>query len=171
MIRLTSLALASVAALGIASSALAADLDPIEMATDFDWSGPYANVSVVGVIDAFNVIPPMGGVSGTVGIGGTVGQFYFGVEGNAALVGTPGFIVGALSTDLRVGVAVTESALIYTLGGVGELITTGGMLPYVFAGLGAEYAIGDDMTLRAQYQMDASVTLSHVGKVGVSWYF
>lgn len=172
MLRFKTALLASVAAIGFGTSAMAADfVDPIEMATGFDWSGGYANVSLVGVIDAFGFIPPLGGVSGTVGIGGTVGQFYFGVEGNAAVVGTPGLIIGALSTDVRVGVVVTDSALIYTLGGIGEIFTGGGMLPYVFAGLGAEYVIGDNMTVRAQYQVDASITLSHVGKVGVSWYF
>jgi hypothetical protein len=144
----------------------------MEMATDFDWSGPYANVSLVGVVDVFGVVPPMGGVSGTVGIGGTVGSFYFGVEANAAVVGAPGFIIGAVSTDVRLGVAVTESALIYTLGGIGEVFFGGGgMLPYVFGGLGAEFAITDEMTIRAQYQLDLAILPSHVGKVGVSWYF
>ncbi len=167
--------LASVALVGVNSAVQAADLvvlDPMvqEFATGFDWDGPYVNVSAFGV--ATNFGPGfLGGVAGTIGVGGTSDSFYYGAELTGVIIGFPGL---AFAGELkgRLGVLVSDDFLLYATAGVGAA-NLGGITPYGILGVGAEFAVTDTMSIRAQYQADifAPNAIGHVGAIGLSWYF
>ena len=159
--------LASVAAVGFGSAAMAADLivmDPMveEIATGFDWDGPYVNISAYGGIGA------AAGVTGTIGVGGTSDSFYYGAELTGAYVWPLNTF--ALEGDVRLGFLVSDDVLLYGLAGLG---TVGGVLPYGILGAGMEFAVTDTMSIRAQYQADifGPGDVGHFGKIGLSWYF
>lgn len=150
---------------------MAADLvvlDPQiqEFATGFDWDGPYINVAAIGgfPISAY-------GASVTLGFGGTSDAFYYGAELTGAILGPALF--GAVEGDVRLGILVSDEFLLYGVAGVGGAFFGGPVLAYGVLGAGAEFAVTDTMTIRAQYQANISAGpfVQHVGKIGLSWYF
>jgi len=160
--------LATVAAAALSSATLAADLiiaDPvIDNATAFDWEGPYAGVWLAGHD------------LGIFGLGVDLGVNVLASEG--VLLGVEGEL-GWLSDDTwigqvhgRAGFLVSDEFLIYGLAGVGIDADWGGFIP---VGVGAEFAVADNLTLKAQYQyqwdFDSAAEDAHVVKFGLNWHF
>jgi opacity protein-like surface antigen len=171
--------LATVATAAFSSATFAADLiiadEPVidNFATGFDWEGPYAGLYVSGQTSEFD---------DAFGIGADLGvnvlldsSLLAGVEGNVAwLAGTPNSWQAQVHGKL--GFVATDSAAIYGLLGVGFNSETDGYVP---VGIGAEFALADNFTIKAEYQFqwDFEETVvgvsesAHVGKIGFNWHF
>jgi opacity protein-like surface antigen len=169
--------LATVASAALSSATLAADLiiaDPVIdntfIAPGFDWDGPYAGLWVSGQFNHNN------GTSGNNGwgFGASLGvnamldsNLLAGVEGNLGWVGHDwqGQIHGKLGFT-------ADTLAIYGLAGVGFNGDTDGYVP---VGIGAEFAVADPLTIKAEYQyqwdFDNSNESAHVGKFGFNWHF
>ena len=173
--------LATVASAALSSATLAADLiiaDPvIDNLYDpgFSWDGPYAGLFVFG---QGSDSPAAEGF----GIGANLGvnvmlddSLLGGFEGSVAwLNGTPDSWQGQVHGKLGF---TADSVAFYGLLGVGYNSETEAYVP---VGVGAEFAVADNFTLKAeyQYQWDLEDTLvagtsesAHVGKVGFNWHF
>lgn len=153
---LLKLSLAALSASFLISSVQAADLilmeaDPIiEMASPSGFDGPYAGILGTAGSDGI----PFGGVGVVVGANATVGgSLVLGAE----LQGTVFFnnVVGYSGAELlalgRVGFAASDAVLVYAAGGVGYFwpVAAAGA-PFYAVGVGAEFAVSDDMAVRAE---------------------
>jgi opacity protein-like surface antigen len=166
--------LATVATAALSSATFAADLiiaDPVienTYATSFDWEGPYVGLFVAG--------QSVGGF----GIGANLGvnvlldsSFLAGIEGEIEWLSNPS--AWQAQVDARLGFVV-DPAVIYALLGVGTNSFTG---LYVPAGVGVEFAVADNLSLKAEYEYHWDVTddvlivdeSAHVVKVGLNWHF
>lgn len=172
--------LATVASAALSSATLAADLiiaDPVidntYMAPGFDWEGPYAGLWVSGQWDGDDD----GDDDNGWGFGASLGvnamldsNLLAGVEGNLGWVGHDwqGQVHGKLGFT-------ADTLAIYGLAGVGFNGDDGGYVP---VGIGAEFAVADPLTIKAEYQYqwdfdhgDDGDDGAHVGKVGFNWHF
>ncbi|MDP1729874.1 MAG: outer membrane beta-barrel protein [Devosia sp.] len=161
--------LATVATAALSSATIAADLiiaDPVINNTygGFDWEGPYAGLFVMGHDFGLFGIGVDAGVNVLVNDG-----FLLGLEGDVAWLSDNSWIG---QVNGRAGVLVTDGVLLYGLAGVGF---DSKWDAYVPLGVGAEFAVADNLTLRAQYQFqwdfDNVAENAHVGKVGFNWHF
>jgi opacity protein-like surface antigen len=164
-------ALASVAVATLTSATVAAD--PIVMVdtpviddVSYGWDGPYAGVFVLGQTN-----PGAFGVGVNLGVNMSADALVFGVEGDAAWVssgvGWQAQVVG------RLGFLLSDDAIIYGLAGIGANGLNGAYAPL---GVGAEFMIAENMSLKAQYEYHWDLSASpaqdaHVGKVGVNFHF
>lgn len=140
-----------------ASMSGAADFTTIELSSDatlpvaadgeFDWSGFYAGV-YAGVATSPTGTTPLVGINA-----GVNAQFdFFLVGGEVAVQGisedlgetAQGQILG------RAGLVVTEDALVYAAGGYGIDVGSPNEQDFLL-GAGAEFAVTDSISLRAQY--------------------
>jgi len=167
--------------LAFANSGHAADLivsEPIVDSSGIDWTGFYAGVNAgYGASDATSVIGPIdptGPIAGAqAGFNYDFGKFVVGVEGDLQWSGVKGSHTGAVSTAtasldyfgtvrLRGGLPVDGRTLPYVTAGVafGQLSATstfgGGFASTrqamgLAAGFGAEYALTDNLTVKAEY--------------------
>jgi opacity protein-like surface antigen len=176
--------MATVATAALSSATLAADLiiaDPIidntYVAPGFDWDGPYAGLYVSGQASDY---------SDAWGIGAVLGanmmldsSLLAGIEGSVAWLATDaagvddswqGQVHGKLGFT-------ADMVAIYALLGAGYNSETEAYIPL---GVGAEFAVADNFTIKAeyQYQWDVEDTFAglgdesaHVGKVGFNWHF
>jgi opacity protein-like surface antigen len=165
-------ALASVAVAALTSATLAADpivmvdTPPIIDDVSFGWDGPYAGVFVLGTTSGGGGI----GVGVNLGVNMSADALVFGLEGDAAWVSGPTMwqaqVVG------RLGAALSDDAIIYGLAGIGADGLNGAYVP---VGIGAEFMMADNMSLKAQYEfhwdLAAPGANAHVGKVGVNFHF
>ena len=62
---------------------------------------------------------------------------------------------------------VADQAVIYGLAGLGWNSGTGGFVP---VGVGAEFAVADNLSLKAEYNYQWGPNI-HVGKVGFNFHF
>jgi opacity protein-like surface antigen len=171
--------LATVATAALSSATMAADLiisDPIIdntfAAPGFDWEGPYVGLYVSGQASDFTDAWGIGAVLGANVLLDT--SLLAGLEGSVAwLAGTPDSWQGQVHGKLGF---VMDQAAIYGLLGVGFNSETDGYVPI---GVGAEFALADNFTIKAEYQYQwdfedqvAGVSEdAHVGKVGFNWHF
>jgi outer membrane immunogenic protein len=163
-------------ALGVSAAALmvggaqAADLiipttpQPIYEAAGFDWEGMYVGARLGGQFLGTNEYGVVGaGAAVTSGVvGAAVGVNFIpadpilvGVEVTGDYVWNNGFATGEFFANLRVGAVVTDSALIYAIGGVGVNTGTTNFAPGTSGGLyqlgaGVEFAVTDAVTVRGE---------------------
>lgn len=163
-------ALASVAVAALTGTTLAADpiaiVDtPVVDDVSFGWDGPYAGVYVLG-----QTTPGAFGVGVNLGVNMTADVLVFGIEGDAAWVSAGGpWKAQAVG---KVGAVLSDQAIIYALGGIGTDATTG---PYAPIGVGAEFMVADNISVKAQYEFqwdfDNAAQNNNVGKVGLNFHF
>lgn len=154
--------LATVATAALSSATLAADLiiaDPvIDNSFGFDWEGPYAGLWIGGYTT------PAFALGADLGVNVLLDtSLLAGVEGNLAWLsnGTwDGQVHGRLGF-------VSDAALFYGLVGAGVNSGTGFYVP---VGVGVEFGIADNLSLKAEYNYRWGPNV-HVGKVGFNWHF
>jgi opacity protein-like surface antigen len=168
--------LATAATAALSSATVAADLiiaDPIidnMYSVGFDWEGPYAGLWISG-----QTTPAAFGLGANLGVNALIDQSLLaGVEASIAWINsTPSSWQGQLHGKLGF---VADQAVIYGLLGIGFNSETDAYVPI---GVGVEFAVADNLTLKAeyQYQWDLADTVpgtsesAHVGKVGFNWHF
>lgn len=155
--------------LGVAAAALmvggaqAADLiipttpQPIYEAAGFDWSGLYAGVRAGGQWTGANqyanttINTTYGVVGAAVGVNFIpVDPFLIGAEVTGDWTWANNTSSGEFFANLRAGAVVTDSVLVYALGGVG-VNTTGNTTESVYQlGGGVEVAVTDAITVRGE---------------------
>jgi len=159
--------------LGVAAAALmvggaqAADLiipttpQPIYEAAGFDWEGLYAGVRVGGQFVGNEAGQAYAGQSTntTYGvIGGVVGVNFLPVDPMLLGVEVTGDFLwgdnvtssGEFFANLRAGAVVTDSVLIYALGGVGVSTNNNASTALYQLGAGVELAVTDAITVRGE---------------------
>jgi opacity protein-like surface antigen len=156
--------LATVATAALSSATLAADLiidsSPIiDNSYGFDWEGPYAGLWVGGLTN-----PNVFALGADLGVNVLLdSSLLAGLEGNVSWESNSTWTVQAHG---RLGF-VADSALLYGLVGAGWNSGTGGYIP---VGVGAEFAVADNLTLKAEYNYQF-ISNRHVGKVGFNFHF
>jgi opacity protein-like surface antigen len=161
---LKSALLATVATAALSSATLAADLvidaEPIiDNSYGFDWEGPYAGLWAGGLTN-----PGVFALGADLGVNIMLdSSLLAGLEGNLSWETNNTWSVQGHG---RLGF-VADQALIYGLAGVGWNSGSGGYIPL---GVGAEFAVADNLTLKAEYNYQWGPN-RHVGKVGFNWHF
>jgi opacity protein-like surface antigen len=134
------------------------------------WDGFYVGIVGGAGSDGDSGLTSLGVVAGT---GTTNEAFYFGAEATLAaesLDGDDPYLW--LQADGRLGAQVTDTMLLFTSAGVGfdadaqEVALTGGA--------GAEFTLGDNVALRAQYGLQhypSGLGTFHEGLAGVVFRF
>lgn len=156
--------LATVATAALSSATLAADLvidaaPVIDNSYGFDWEGPYAGLWVGGITN-----PNVFALGADLGVNVLLdSSLLAGVEANASWESNSTW---SLQAHGRLGF-VADQAVIYGLAGVGWNSASGGYVPL---GVGAEFAVSDNMSLKAEYNYQWGPN-RHVGKVGVNFHF
>jgi opacity protein-like surface antigen len=160
--------LATVATAALSSATFAADLIISEPVIDntaaFDWEGPYAGLWISG-----QSTPAVFGLGANLGVNVLLDQSLLaGIEGELAWLSNATW---EGQVDGRLGF-VADIAVIYAFAGFGANSATG---VYVPLGVGAEFAVADNLSLKAEYQyqwdLDNGAQSSHVGKLGFNWHF
>lgn len=162
--------LATAATVAFSSATFAADLiisEPavIDNSVGFDWEGPYAGLFVSGQNNPGNVF----GIGADLGVNVLIDDSLLaGFEGEVAWLSNStwqGDVSGRLGF-------IAGPALLYAHIGVGANSTTGAYVP---VGVGAEFAVADNLSLKAEYayqwDWDNSADDAHVGKIGFNWHF
>jgi len=160
----------------VGGSAIAAEIlgeQPEAYSSDFDWNGVYVGVGASA--DAYTD----GFVSGNsvyldviVGANVTTGDFLLGAEAWVGWYNDIGFSTGfGAGAEVRAGALVSEGVLIYA--GLGGYVFDAGN-QYGTLGLGAEFVVGDNMTLDLEYKywqgLNNAFTASSLG-ASLNWYF
>jgi outer membrane immunogenic protein len=159
-----SLSLGVAAAALLAGGAQAADLiipttpQPIYEAAGFDWEGLYAGVRVGGqfaggTTDYANY--PLSSTSGVLGAAVGVNfipvdPFLIGAEVTGDYIWNNAFSTGEFFANLRAGAVVTDSVLVYAIGGLGTNNRTGFSEGVYQLGGGVELAVTDSVTVRGE---------------------
>lgn len=161
--------LASVAAAAMSTATLAADPivmvdEPVFYDPGFDWEGPYAGVYLLGQSN-----PATFGLGANFGVNILADGVLFGIEGDIAGLSNGTFQGQGVG---RLGVLASDDVAIYALAGVGVNSGTGAYVP---VGLGAEVAMTENISLKAQYEyhwdLSAAGQSAHVGKLGLNFHF
>jgi len=190
-----SLSLGVAAAALLAGGAQAADLiipttpQPIYEAAGFDWEGLYVGVRAggqfVGAVSGGTTYTgyPASSTSGVLGAAVGVNfipvdPFLLGAEVTGDYIWTPDFSTGEFFANLRAGAVVTDSVLVYAIGGIGTNNRTGSNVGVYQAGAGVELAVTDSITVRgevvAQGDFDGAADAVFEGAkatVGVFYHF
>ena len=190
-----SLSLGVAAAALLAGGAQAADLiipttpQPIYEAAGFDWEGLYVGVRAggqfVGAVSGGTTYTgyPASSTSGVLGAAVGVNfipvdPFLLGAEVTGDYIWTPDFSTGEFFANLRAGAVVTDSVLVYAIGGIGTNNRTGSNVGVYQAGAGVELAVTDSITVRgevvAQGDFDGAADSFFEGAkatVGVFYHF
>ena len=187
-----SLSLGVAAAALLAGGAQAADLiipttpQPIYEAAGFDWEGLYVGVRAGGqftstTTDYANY--PLNATSGVLGAAVGVNfipvdPFLIGAEVTGDYIWNNAFSTGEFFANLRAGAVVTDSVLVYAIGGIGTNNRTGSNVGVYQAGAGVELAVTDSITVRgevvAQGDFDGAADAVFEGAkatVGVFYHF
>lgn len=157
--------------LGVAAAALlvggaqAADLiipttpQPIYEAAGFNWEGLYAGVRVGGQFTGSDVSTyagtPVNTTSGVLGAAVGVNfipvdPFLIGAEVTGDYLWNNSFSTGEFFANLRAGAVVTDSVLVYAIGGLGTNNRTGFNQGVYQLGGGVELAVTDAITVRGE---------------------
>ena len=160
-----SLSLGVAAAALLAGGAQAADLiipttpQPIYEAAGFDWEGLYAGVRVggqfVGADASTYAGYPLNSTSGVLGAAVGVNfipvdPFLIGAEVTGDYIWNNAFSTGEFFANLRAGAVVTDSVLVYAIGGLGTNNRTGFSQAVYQVGGGVELAVTDSITVRGE---------------------
>jgi outer membrane immunogenic protein len=161
-----SLSLGVAAAALLAGGAQAADLiipttpQPIYEAAGFNWEGLYAGVRIGGQFSSSDVTTsyagyPAGTTSGVLGAAVGVNfipvdPFLIGAEVTGDYIWNNAFSTGEFFANLRAGAVVTDSVLVYAIGGIGTNNRTGFSQGVYQLGGGVELAVTDAVSVRAE---------------------
>ncbi|MGB3339146.1 MAG: hypothetical protein WBA73_18375 [Devosia sp.] len=155
---------ASLAAIGSAS-AQAADLiipttpQPIYEAAGFDWEGLYVGVRAggqfVGSDASLYAGYPINSTSGVLGAAVGVNfipvdPFLIGAEVTGDYIWNNSFSTGEFFANLRAGAVLTDSVLVYAIGGLGTNNRTGFNQAVYQVGAGVELAVTDSVSVRGE---------------------
>ena len=160
--------LATAATVAFSSATFAADLiiaDPIiDNTVGFDWEGPYAGLWISGQTE-----PSVFALGADLGVNMLVdSNLLAGFEGEIAWLSDDSW-QGEVSGRLGF---VSDAVLVYGHLGVGSNSDSGAYAP---VGVGAEFGVMDNVSLRAEYtyqwDFDDSNESAHVGKIGFNWHF
>ena len=157
-------------AIGVSAAALmvggahAADLiipttpEPIYAPAGFDWEGLYVGVRAGGqftstTTDYANY--PLNTTSGVLGAAVGVNfipvdPFLIGAEVTGDYIWNNAFSTGEFFANLRAGAVVTDSVLVYAIGGLGTNNRTGFSQGVYQMGAGVELAVTDSVTVRGE---------------------
>jgi outer membrane immunogenic protein len=188
-----SLSLGVAAAALLAGGAQAADLiipttpQPIYEAAGFDWEGLYVGVRAGGQFvgsDASTYAGyPINTTSGVLGAAVGVNfipvdPFLIGAEVTGDYIWNNAFSTGEFFANLRAGAVVTDTVLVYAIGGIGTNNRTGFSQGVYQLGGGVELAVTDSVTVRgevvAQGDFDGAADAVFEGAkatVGVFYHF
>ena len=160
-----SLSLGVAAAALLAGGAQAADLiipttpEPIYEAAGFDWEGLYvgarAGGQFVGADASLYAGYPINSTSGVLGAAVGVNflpvdPFLIGAEVTGDYLWNNSFSTGEFFANLRAGAVVTDSVLVYAIGGLGTNNRTGFSQAVYQVGGGVELAVTDSITVRGE---------------------
>jgi len=160
-----SLSLGVAAAALLAGGAQAADLiipttpQPIYEAAGFDWEGLYVGVRAggqfVGSDASLYAGYPVNTTSGVLGAAVGVNfipvdPFLIGAEVTGDYIWNNSFSTGEFFANLRAGAVVTDSVLVYAIGGLGTNNRTGFSQAVYQVGGGVELAVTDSITVRGE---------------------
>jgi outer membrane immunogenic protein len=160
-----SLSLGVAAAALLAGGAQAADLiipttpQPIYEAAGFDWEGLYVGARVGGQFTgdsaSLYATTPINTTSGVVGAAVGVNfipvdPFLLGAEVTGDYIWSNDFSSGEFFANLRAGAVVTDSVLVYALGGIGTNTRNGANEGVYQLGGGVELAVTDAITVRGE---------------------
>ena len=160
--------LATTAVVAFSSATFAADLiiaDPvIDNSVGFDWEGTYAGLYISG-----QSAPAVFGIGANLGVNVLVDDSLLaGFEGEIAWLANGSF---QGQVDGRLGF-VADQALLYAFIGLGANSVTNAYVP---VGVGVEFAVADNLSLKAEYQyqwdFDVAAQSAHVAKIGFNWHF
>ncbi|RDE09204.1 outer membrane protein [Pelagibacterium lacus] len=175
--------LAAAATVAVASAAQAADpimpvpVTPVAPAPSiFDWNGLYAGVRV-GVENNTATTDSYGLVGLEIGANAAFDMFVLGGElAVDYLFATSDFAY--VEGTVRAGVALAPQVLLYGTVGYGSDLDSVGSGDHILAGLGAEFAVADSVSLDARYvhgweQGSGSVNAGDIHKftIGANFHF
>lgn len=161
--------LATATTVVLSSTAFAADLivdTPMEPIVDnsFAFDGAY-----IGIFGQGQSGPTAFGIGADFGVNALMDNLLIGAEFEAAV--TTGLNFDAQLTG-KVGGLITDSAIVYIYSGIGSKTPSS---YYVPVGIGAEFAVADNLGLKVegQYNFDltSSAQNSAAVKVGLNWHF
>ena len=160
-----SLSLGVAAAALLAGGAQAADLiipmtpAPIMESAGFSWDGLYVGARAGGQFlgtDAYGGIgagpaTTSGVIGGAVGVNFMVAEpFLIGAEVTGDYVWNNAFSTGEFFVNLRAGAVLTDSVLVYAIGGIGTQTFAGANNGLYQLGGGVEVAVTDAVTVRGE---------------------
>jgi opacity protein-like surface antigen len=162
--------LATVATAGLSSAAFAADLlvtapppTPI-VDNNFNFDGAY-----IGIFTQGQTAPNAFGLGLNFGVNALMDSLLIG--GDLEVAASTGGHYDAQLTG-KVGALITDSAIAYIYSGIGTRTATSYYAP---VGIGAEFAVADNLGLKleAQYNFDltSSAQNSMAAKIGLNWHF
>ena len=161
--------LATAATAVLSSAAFAADLivdTPAAPVVDnsFNWDGAYIGALIQG-----QTAPNAFAIGADLGVNTTMSGLLLGGEIEAT-VGIPA--TASVQITGKVGGVLSDSAILYAYSGIGARHPTG---PYVPLGVGAEFAVADNLGLKieGQYNFDLSAAAQNsvAVKAGLNWHF
>lgn len=168
-LKLTLLAGAAVAAL--TSASMAADLiidtptysEPV-IDNSFSWDGAYIGAFIQG-----QTAPDAFGLGVNLGVNALLDGLVLGAEIEGVALTGPNF---SAQVTGKAGVALGESAILYAYSGIGSRTTSSWYVP---VGIGAEFAVADNVGLKTevQYNFDTSVSTENsvAAKIGLNFHF
>ena len=161
--------LATAATAVLSSAAFAADLmvePPMAPVVDnsFNWDGAYIGAFVQG-----QTAPNAFALGADLGVNTTMSGLLLGGEIEAT-VGWPA--TASIQATGKVGAVISDSAIIYAYSGIGTRHPTS---VYVPLGVGAEFAVADNLGLKIEGQYNFDLTTSAENsvavKAGLNWHF
>ena len=162
--------LATAATAVLSSAAFAADLVvdtptvPPVVNNSFNWDGAYIGAFIQG-----QSAPSAFGLGVDFGVNALMDNLVLGGEIEA--VASTGPNVSGQATA-KVGGLISDSAILYAYSGLGSRTPTS---YYVPAGVGVEFAVADNLGIKAeaQYNFDLTSTAENSAavKVGLNWHF
>ena len=162
--------LATAATAVLSSAAFAADLvvdqpmAPAVINNSFNWDGAYIGAFIQG-----QTAPNAFGLGVDLGVNALMNGLVIGGELEAVASTGPNY-----STQLtgKIGGAIGDSAILYAYSGLGTKTNTSFYVP---VGVGAEFAVAQNVSIKAEAQYNFNVgnsaNNSAAFKVGMNWHF
>jgi len=167
---LKKLALAAITVGCMGTGAMAADLvvetptAPPVIDNSFTWDGAYIGAFLQG-----QTAPAAFGLGVDFGVNALMSNFVIGGELELVAATGPNFSAQATA---KIGGLISDSALLYAYTGLGSRTPSSFYVP---AGVGVEFAVADNMGIKAeaQYNFDLTSTAENSAaiKVGLNWHF
>lgn len=173
--------LAAAATLAVASAAQAADpimpvpVVPVAPAPEvFDWNGFYAGIRV-GAENQIDFDETNWLVGAELGVNAAFDMFVLGGELAVDYVFDDPDDFAYVEGTVRAGVVLMPEALIYATAGYGSDLDDVGSGDHVLAGLGAEFAVAESVSVDARYvygwAQDAADSDIHKFTIGANFHF
>jgi opacity protein-like surface antigen len=162
--------LATAATAALSSAAFAADLvveqptAPPVVDNSFNWDGAYIGAFVQG-----QTAPNAFGLGVDLGVNALMDNLVLGGEIEAVAATGPNF---SAQLTGKVGGLISDSAILYAYSGIGSRTPSSFYVP---VGIGAEFAVAENLGIKAeaQYNFDLSSSAQNsvAAKVGLNWHF